>query len=56
MVNYFKEIKNKPVDRINPKLKFYAYDVNEDGKITLEEFMLDPNWQKGSQRLKASEY
>ena len=56
VVNYFKEIKNKPVDRINPKLKFYAYDVNEDGKITLEEFMLDPNWQKGSQRLKASEY
>lgn len=56
VVDYFKEVKNKPIDnRINPKWKFYAYDANDDGKITIEEFELEPNWQKGLQRLKVSE-
>lgn len=56
VVNYFRERKNEPVGNgVEVKLRFFAYDANNDGKITFEEFVLDPDWQKGSQRLREAE-
>ena len=53
VMDYFKNSeKQSENSKISPKLKFYAYDANEDGKIVYEEFLLEPNWQRGYEKLK----
>jgi len=53
IINYFNNNKNQLENsNISPKLKFYAYDANEDGKIVYAEFVLEPNWQKGFKKIK----
>ena len=36
---------------IDGKLNFYAYDENEDGKISQTEFLKKPNWELAAKRL-----
>ena len=54
--NFYKGQTSKKTGKpVNGKLSFYAYDVNNDGKITLEEFLIDPNWKVGWGRFEDSE-
>ena len=40
---------------IDGKLNFYTYDINDDGKVTFDEFNEKPNWQRGHERFNSKE-
>ena len=55
-LNFYKGQTSKKTGKpINGKLGFYAYDFNNDGKITLEEFLNDPDYKVGWARFEDSE-
>ncbi len=55
IVNFYKDQSSKKTGKpINGKLNFYAYDSNNDGKITSKEFMNDPDWKVGWERFEDS--
>ena len=53
LVNYHKGMINKKTGKpINGKLKFYAYDYNDNDVITIDEYLEKPDYSRGSKKLK----
>lgn len=52
-VNFHKDMVNEKTGKpIDGKLKFYAFDYNDNDIITLDEYLEEPDYSKGSKKLK----